>query len=143
MRLSITVPFDPSAFAQLSVELQRAIRFALGRAAIRIQSECKDIPPARTGRLRQSFKTGVTGDMIEMSWSAPYAEVVDIGATPHTISGNLVFKDSRTGDWVRKSSVNHPGYSGRFYRMEVGAKAMAILNEEMALAIGRIRTVAA
>lgn len=139
MRLTINIPFGVEAFADLEAELQRAMRFALSRAAIRIQSECRDEAPVRTGRLRQSFKTGVVGEGIEMTWGAPYAEVVDIGAVQHVITGNLIFRHSKTGKWVRKKQVNHPGFTGRFYRMKAGAKAMAILNEEMAAAMQRIR----
>lgn len=144
MQLTITVPFSAEAFASLEVELQRAMRFALARSAIRIERECQDLMPVRTGRLRHSFKTGVVGDSIEMTWGAPYAELVDLGVMAHqmvapTKGGKKAYRFTIGGKEIFTKRVNHPGFTGRFYRLPVGQRAMNILNEEMALAMKRIR----
>lgn len=139
--INIDIPFDSRAVAGLGPQVGSAIDFAIRRAAIRMSIELKPLMPKRSGYLRGSFTATVVGDTIRLEWRAPYAEIVDIGAGPHVITGSpfLYFRDSRTGQLIRKREVNHPGFTGRFYRLNVVAEATRILNEELQRAISRVR----
>jgi len=142
MRLSITTTFNPKSKSNLSERMQSAIDFAIRKAALRVQNEAKELMPIRTGRLRSSFTATANPGGIDMKWTAPYAEDVNFGATPHIIlpKAAQVLKFQMGGKTVFAKRVNHPGFQGRFFSMNVGSLASQILNEELMLSISKVRT---
>lgn len=70
----------------------------------------------RTGKLQDSTEydklVRVSGRLVRIRNTAPYALPIEEGAKPHVIEARrkpfLVFK-GRDGNWVRKKRVNHPG----------------------------------
>jgi hypothetical protein len=141
MRLTITSVFDPRSKSNMSGRLQSAIDFALRKAAIRIPGEVRPLMPSRTNRLRLSFRASATPTGINMEWQAPYAEYADLGAEPHVITpkGRQALKFQVAGKTVFAKRVNHPGYAGRFYRLNVASRASQILNEELMISISKAR----
>ena len=144
LSVPVPVPIAPGVFASFQEKLTRAIQEGIVTASYRIEREALSEMPQDTGALKASFSVepGPTG--VVLSWDVPYAAIADLGAPPHTITGSpfLVFKDSRTGKWVKKTSVNHPGYQGHFYSFTVQQLAARILAEENDKEIGKIRVTA-
>lgn len=146
LSVPVRVPIAPGVFGQFQEQLKRAIQEGIVTASYRIEREALPLMPQDTGALKASFSVEPNPTGVVLSWDVPYASVADFGAPPHTISASssqfLVFKDSRTGQWVKKTEVNHPGYQGHFYSFTVQQLAAKIMSEEIAKAIEKIRVVA-
>ena len=142
----IDAPFDPATLEALGPEFVAAYNRAMASAAVRVRVEAKVLMPKDSGELRRRFYVAPRATGIEMVWKAPYASIADLGAAPHQIrpgdpSGYLKFPGTKSfaGRTIYSKLVNHPGYAGRFYRFEVGALALRIMNEELKKEFEKIR----
>ena len=141
MRVRIDVPMDATTIGQLGPKVAEAIQQGIHTAATRIQAEAQPLMPVKTGALRASFKATPTATGIDMEWGEHYAEFVDLGATSHQIvaRNKEVLHFFVGGKEIFTKRVNHPGFQGQFFRLDVGSLACQILNEEIRLAISRTR----
>lgn len=97
---------------------QVLLRRAMQQSLTVVTNEAKKNAPYRSGRLRRSiFPTFHSIMRGEVSASTPYAQYVELGTKPHTITPKkakaLAFKVG--GKMVFTKKVNHPGFKGRFY----------------------------
>lgn len=87
-------------------------------------------------RAYQTQQSSFSSDWV-VEAGAPYANIVEGGARPHTITGNpyLHFFWLEVGDWVTMSSVNHPGFEGKRFMQKAIDKNAEKLRENFKLEI--------
>ena len=111
-------------------------------ASVKLKSEVlrRGIVPFRTGELFDSMQVTTSGgNEINVSFKAPHAEAVEFGARPHKIRARnyptLVFWAS--GGWRRPTEVDHPGFTGRHYAIEVGKVLEELIIDELFARLSR------
>jgi len=139
--VEIRVRLDQDTKDKLKAMLPEAFARAIGKAEARIKAYWRDIAPVGqgwkhakygpSGRLRDEFMVTTTPNTIQMFWTAPYAKIVDEGATPHVIKGNplLRFFWASRGLWMSTHSVDHPGYAGKRFSDHMRIVAPQFLRE--------------
>lgn len=146
LKVTIQIPFSPEVVAALGPEFVKAAKRARDKAATRSRRELKELMPKDTGELRRRFYVASRPGGLELVWTAPYAELVDLGAPRHAITpkdpgGFLKFPGTNAfaGQTIYTKFVDHPGQVGQFYRLPVSARALQILNEELTEAFREVR----
>ena len=138
--LVIQKRLKPESIEALKTALPYIVEQAKALTKLRLKRLAAVYTPVRTGNLLRSFDVAITPRHIVMKWDAKntfgqsYAEAVEKGAEPHTITAKrwptLVFQVG--GRWVRPKSVQHPGFSGRFYGEALGFEAADIFQGYLA-----------
>jgi hypothetical protein len=140
----IEIVVTPEELPLLQERMSRAVGSALHRARQRLETELLQVVPFRTGELFESMKIWVSGtEGLKISFEAPYARIVEMGAPPHTIQAGspehpLTFwwaKGPNGPGLYHYQSVEHPGYSGRGFVNRVKQMILDIVREELQIAI--------
>jgi hypothetical protein len=149
MSVDVVIPMDE--LPSLTDLPQRAFNSAAYAATRDIQGTAWSIVPFRTGELIESMKIAISTTELRISFSRKggknktheIAHVIDAGAKPHTItattSAGLRFMYG--GKWVRKQSVEHPGYGGRGYLFKMKEVARQIMTQRLLEALRNWRAV--
>lgn len=111
--MRLTVDVDLSGFDLNTRAIEGAISNELERTAHRIERQAKELAPVDTGDLRRSITTDGGGLSFEIGTNLEYAEYIEEGTSPHTISGNEYLYWDGASHPVR--SVNHPGNRAYLY----------------------------
>ena len=111
--MRITVDVDLSNFNLDTGAIENAVSQELERTALRIERQSKELAPVDTGDLRRSITTDGGGLSYEVGTNLEYAEYIEEGTSPHTITGNDYFYWEGAELPVR--SVNHPGNRAYLY----------------------------
>jgi hypothetical protein len=113
--MSVEVMVTPELASQgwLTRWIQNALDIALMRTLRQIGDVIKDFVPVRSGNLKNSLEVSIVNEGIRLTWSAPYAEYVDKGASPHIIEPTgQALKFEAGGQTVFAKRVSHPGFAG-------------------------------
>lgn len=111
--MRITVDVDLSNFNLDTGAIENAVSQELERTAHRIERQAKELAPVDTGDLRISITTDGGGLSYEVGTNLEYAEYIEEGTSPHTITGNDYLYWEGADHPVR--SVNHPGNRAYLY----------------------------
>lgn len=137
----IKVRMDTFSKDALQAMTASAVSRALSTAASNIERYAKDITPVSSGwksprygpigALRDSIIVSPSLKTITILWTAPYAKWADEGAAPHIIHGNpnLHFFWQRAGVWMRRGTVQHPGYTGHRFSDQMRIVAPQFMRE--------------
>jgi hypothetical protein len=83
-----------------------------------VEAQMRLFVPVRTGFLRESITTYMTGDEFTVYPSAPYAAAVEKGVGPHTIfpvRAKVLRFETELGVVIFARHVKYPGFSGRWF----------------------------
>lgn len=100
-------------------ELQESIEKDLKKKIVNIifktHAEIVRNTPVDTGRLRQSIVVEQQDDGYVIGTNIPYAEFVELGVAPHTITpkNKQALKFNIGGKDIFAKKVEHPGFEGR------------------------------
>lgn len=111
--MRITVDVDLSNFNLDTGAIENVVSQELERTAHRIERQAKELAPVDTGELRRSITTDGGGLAYEVGTNLEYAEYIEEGTSPHTITGNDYLYWEGADHPVR--SVNHPGNRAYLY----------------------------
>ena len=111
--MRITVDVDLSNFNLDTGAIENAVSQELERTALRIERQSKELAPVDTGDLRRSITTDGGGLSYEVGTNLEYAEYIEEGTSPHTITGNDYLYWEGADHPVK--SVNHPGNRAYLY----------------------------
>lgn len=111
--MRITVDVDLSNFNLDTGAIENVVSQELERTAHRIERQAKELAPVDTGDLRRSITTDGGGLAYEVGTNLEYAEYIEEGTSPHTITGNDYLYWEGADHPVR--SVNHPGNRAYLY----------------------------
>lgn len=111
--MRITVDVDLSNFNLDTGAIENVVSQELERTAHRIERQAKELAPVDTGDLRRSITTDGGGLSYEVGTNLEYAEYIEEGTSPHTITGNDYLYWEGADHPVR--SVNHPGNRAYLY----------------------------
>lgn len=111
--MRITVDVDLSNFNLDTGAIENVVSQELERTAHRIERQAKELAPVDTGDLRRSITTDGGRLAYEVGTNLEYAEYIEEGTSPHTITGNDYLYWEGADHPVR--SVNHPGNRAYLY----------------------------
>lgn len=139
--IEIVVPMEE--LRALQERMHRAVGGALHRARKRLETELLQVVPFKTGQLFESMKIWESGsEGLKITFDAPYARTVEMGAAPHTITATgatpLTFwwpRGPNGPGLYHYQSVEHPGYSGRGFLNLVKQMTIQLVREELEFAL--------
>lgn len=113
MQASITIPKLPSfvyALTGASTVIKKHIDSAIHQSISVIEISAKMVTPVKTGKLRANWQTEFSPMYGSLTPMQPYAEYVEYGTSPHTISvrNRQVLADKSLGLFFGQQ-VHHPG----------------------------------
>jgi hypothetical protein len=106
-----------------------------------VEEQMRFFVPIRTGFLRESITTYMTGDGFAVYPSAPYAPFVEKGVGPHTIFPvrvRVLRFEMPMGAVIFARHVKHPGFPGRFFVKRTAEAVRERLTELMRQIFGRL-----
>lgn len=106
-----------------------------------VELQMRLFAPIRTGFLRESITTYMTGDGFTVYPSAPYAVAVEKGVEPHSIfpvRASVLRFETASGAIIFAKHVKHPGFPGRWYVRRTAEAVRERLSELMRQIFGRV-----
>lgn len=100
---------------ELQEEIAEDLMDKITQLIFKTHAEIVKNTPVDTGRLRQSIVVEKQDDGYVIGTNVPYAEMVELGVAPHTITPKTksALKFKVGGKDVFAKKVNHPGFEGR------------------------------
>jgi len=97
---------------------EQSLRLFQEQGSLLVMAEMRQQSPIRTGFLRESITTYMTGDGFTVYPSAPYAQAVEKGMDPRTIfpvRAKVLRFETELGVVIFAKYVKHPGFTGRWF----------------------------